>query len=233
MTADDLCKLKARVAAAHEEFNLAVLFHEAWKPAAYDAQLHERMGTSYATQTFQVIRMALNREMLLALSRLWDKSGTALRMEEDIGKPLRDEQVISALAAERAANMKMKDVVSEIRKDLCKSAGEAIVLIDKYSRGGSHFSVREHLKRFRDERLAHHQISVAEAPETSATDEELEGFYQDNSKLICLLLHLVKATAFDPMEAAEVYAYYAKFFWAAVRGEQTVGHPSWGCPGGC
>jgi hypothetical protein len=29
------------------------------------------------------------------------------------------------------------------------------------------------------------------------------------------------------MEAADVYAHYARFFWASVRGERTVGHPSY------
>ena len=64
--------LRAKVTAAHEEFDMAVTFHEAWKPAAYDSDLHVRMGASYASHTFLTVRTALRREMLLALMRLWD-----------------------------------------------------------------------------------------------------------------------------------------------------------------
>jgi hypothetical protein len=41
---------------------------------AYDKDLHSRMGQSYASQAFLVIRMALRRETLLALMRLWDRN---------------------------------------------------------------------------------------------------------------------------------------------------------------
>jgi hypothetical protein len=232
MSANDpkIASLRAQVDAAHEEFNLAVMFHEAWKPTAYDAQLHERMGRSYATNTFQVIRLALKREMLLALARLWDKPSNALRMEESIGAPLRNAQVIAALAEERAANIGIAGVEDQIRKELGEKARAVVMLVEKYSKGGSHFSVRDHLKTLRDERLAHRQVSTAKAPETSVTDREIEEFYQDNSKLLSLLLGLVKATAYDPMEAADVYAHYAKFFWMGVSGERTTGHPNYRPP---
>jgi hypothetical protein len=52
---------------------MAVTFHEVWKPAAYNEDLRERMGVSYATNAFYVVRTAVRREMLLALTRLWDK----------------------------------------------------------------------------------------------------------------------------------------------------------------
>ena len=57
------------VNAAQQEFDMTVMFHETWKPTAYDDDLHRRMGTSYATHTFKVLRMALRREMVLALMR--------------------------------------------------------------------------------------------------------------------------------------------------------------------
>ena len=61
---------------------------------------------------------------------------------------------------------------------------------------------------------------------SSATDQEVESFYQDMSKLIGLLRSLVMAEAYDPDDTAQVYRYHAKFFWAAVRGERTEGHPN-------
>ena len=77
----EIIRLRASVAAAREEFDLAVVFHEAWKPAAYDEDLRKRMGVSFATNAFHVVRVALRREMWLTLTRLWDKRPDAVRME--------------------------------------------------------------------------------------------------------------------------------------------------------
>ena len=44
--------LREKVSAAQQEFDMAVAFHEAWKPTAYDGKLHKRMGESYASNTF-------------------------------------------------------------------------------------------------------------------------------------------------------------------------------------
>lgn len=75
-----LDKLKAAVKAAENEAVTAVMFHETWKPTAYDNELLERMGESFATHSFQIIRSSLRREMLLALMRLWDSNHQAIRM---------------------------------------------------------------------------------------------------------------------------------------------------------
>ena len=80
MTDPKIIDLKKMVTAAQEEFDMAVTYHEVWKPAAYDKDLHSRMGQSYASQAFLVTRAALRREMMLALMRLWDKNKQAIRM---------------------------------------------------------------------------------------------------------------------------------------------------------
>jgi hypothetical protein len=51
-----IVSLRDSVKAAQQEFDLAVAFHETWKPTAYDEGLHKRMGTSYATNAFNVVR---------------------------------------------------------------------------------------------------------------------------------------------------------------------------------
>jgi hypothetical protein len=53
---------RVSLTAAQEEFDMAVTFHEIWKPAAYDQELHSRFGKSYATQAFLVTRTALRRD---------------------------------------------------------------------------------------------------------------------------------------------------------------------------
>ena len=61
----------------------------------------------------------------------------------------------------------------------------------------------------------------------TATDEEIEAFYLDNSRIVRLLLSTVNALAYDPAQAGEVFGVYAGHFWAGVRGERTQGHPNY------
>src|SRR5437764_1273647 len=88
--------LRDKVTAAQQEFDLAVAFHEVWKPGAYDDDLHRRMGTSYATQAFNVVLMALRREMVLAMVRLWDRYGRGVGMQA-IADDIRTQPVMDAL----------------------------------------------------------------------------------------------------------------------------------------
>lgn len=203
--------------------------HEAWKPTAYDKRLHERMGTSYATNTFQTVRLALRREMLLALMRIWDKDPRALRMDETIGKSIRDPKTIDALVANTVARIGIEEAEQTIRDSLSEKANEATAIIDKYSKHGPQQEVRKALEQLRHQQLAHRQVAIS-VEELTATDEQIEQFYQDNSNLIRLLLSLVHATAYDPDEGAQVFRRYASEFWAGVSGERTTGHPNFRPP---
>jgi AbiU2 len=207
-----IVELQRMVTAAQEEFDLAVIFHEIWKPAAYDQDLHTRLGNSYATQAFLVARMALRREMVLALVRLWDTNKEGVRMEL-IRHQLRNSNVIDVLAQDRADRLGFSDVLEYMREDLAGKADRAIELIAKYMEGGPRNNVLKALRTLRHKRLAHRQASPATAPGASATDEEIEEFYQDNSKLIHILLSLVNAMAYDPQDTAGVFGFYAKSFW--------------------
>ena len=122
-----IVELRAKVKAAQQEFDMAVTFHELWKPAAYDENLHKRMGVSYATNAFHVMRIALRREMLLALMQLWDRSPDAIGMES-IARTLRDKQVINTLVVARAARMRLAGVEDQIRQTLTPLAVQAIEL---------------------------------------------------------------------------------------------------------
>src|SRR5438477_3953315 len=106
MNADEaeVQKLQAEVKAAEQEFIAALFCHEAWKPAAYDQDLHKRLEYSYAGQTFLIIRQALRREMLMALMRIWDTSGAGLRMSS-IARRLKNARVFNALVAQSAARL--------------------------------------------------------------------------------------------------------------------------------
>ena len=228
--AADIASLRKQVEAAQQEFDMAVRFHETWKPLAYDKDLHNRMGNSFATHTFLVVRLALRREMLLALMRLWDRDGRNVGMEFSIADLLRDQAVVHALAADRAVRIGMADEEDQMRSDLSQRASEAIALVEKYSETGSHYATLRKLRRLRNQHLAHRPAKEVVATGLDPTDVEIESFYQDNSKLIGLLLSLVAGIAYDPNDTAEVYRFYAKFFWAGVRGERTEGHPNYRAP---
>jgi acyl-homoserine lactone acylase PvdQ len=212
-TNTDILSLRAHVRAAEDEFNLAVVLHEAWRPAAYDADLHGRMGVSYATHTFRAIATALRREVLLALVRLWDKDTRAVRLSE-IGVELRDHnfRLVDVLAAERAARFKDAQIAAEMREDMRARAKEVTDLIGDYSKGGQNETIVKALTTLRHQRLAHRQVEPASASGPDITDEEIESFYEDNLKIIRLLLSLVCADSSDPEDTAKVYRHYASFF---------------------
>jgi hypothetical protein len=228
--ASKIASLQKQVKAAQQEFDMAITFHETWRPLAYDKDLHKRMGDSFATHTFLVVRLALRREMLLALMRLWDRDERNVGMELSIADLLRDRSVVHALAVDRVARMGMADWEDEMRSDLSQRASEAIALVEKYSEAGSHYTTLQKLRRLRNQRLAHRPVKEVAATGLAPTDEEIESFYQDNSKLVGLLLSLVSGVAYDPNDTAEAYRFYAKFFWAGVRGERTEGHPNYRAP---
>jgi len=227
--APEIQALKAKVQAATTEFDFAMKMHEAWKPASYDNALHERIGRSYAANTFLVVRQALRREMLLSLMRLWDTDTKALRITA-IANALGNRRIIDALAAASAARFNDWPGTKEaMSADLGASAGEAIALVRKYEENGERHGTFIKLKTLRDEHLAHRQLvpTPVDAGGYDAMDAEVEAFYQDMSSVIRLALHVVEKTAYNPREGAEVYAHYAEFFWASVRGERTEGHPQY------
>jgi hypothetical protein len=127
MDIDDpkIVALRAQVTAAQGEFDLAVAFHEVWKPTAYDNHLHARMGRSYASRAFLVVRASLRREMLLALARHWDTNKQAIRMSW-IAETIRDKDVIETLATERVNRLGLPESIDQMRADLTRRAAEAV-----------------------------------------------------------------------------------------------------------
>jgi AbiU2 len=220
-----IADLQKWVQAAQEEFDLAVVFHEIWKPAAYDAGLHARTGTSYATQTFRVVNTALRREMIMALMRVWDNSKKDNLRMEDIGRKISKRTVMNALVTECAIRMGIAGAEAEIRSTLDEKAAQVARIVAKYGQGGSRHSVFNMIRHLRDKRLAHRDLAPATATRPSVDDEDIEEFFQDNSVLIQALVGLVNRMAYNPSDTARVFRHYANHFWADVRGERTEGHP--------
>jgi AbiU2 len=176
----EITDLRDMVTAAHKEIDMAVAFHEVWKPAAYDRDLHARMGKSYATHAFRITAIGLRREMLLALARLWDtyKYEPTIRMTW-IAHTLRDDRILDALAAERVSSAGLPEAFDDMRADLAKRACEVVQLVRKYLEGGSRKAVLDKLLTLRHEELAHRRVAPSEATGANATDEEIEEFYRN------------------------------------------------------
>ena len=246
-TQQEIERLKSIVDTARQEIELAVMFHETWRPAAYDTGLHARIGTSYASHAFQIIRLSLRRELLMALMRVWDTNTDAVRMTL-IADRLRDGKCFEALVQFRAGRIGLPSRFGPdvMRKELKPKRDQVVKLIYKYGRDGTAFEVFKKLKTLRNEHLAHRElpkapIAVAGSdtskqqdeegePPVWATDDEIETFYQDNLEIMRLLLSLVLGMAYDLSEATNVYKHHAKYFWASARGERTEGHPDYHPP---
>ena len=160
--------------------------------------------------------------------RLWDtnKQAKGIRMQS-VAATLRDKELVDALATDRVNRIGLPEAIDQMRADLGNRSNEAIQLVNKYMEGGARDAVLKKLVALRHERLAHHQLAPATPTGANATDKEIEEFYQDNSKLIHILLSVVNAMAYDPEDTAKVYRHYASYFWAGARGEQTEGHPNY------
>ena len=225
---DDFEKMTAVVKAAEDEIVMAVMFHETWKPAAFDEHLRARIGTSYAAHSFNIIRLALRREMLLALMRVWDSNKAAVRMTA-IAEKLKEDKFFQDLVAKRAERLGMvsSGVEMQLTRTLEPKRQAVLSLIRKYAEGGSGRAAFKKIKALRDERLAHRQADDASTARDDPNDKEVETFYEDSLSLMTLLLSLVLAKAFDLNEAGSVYRHHAKFFWASARGERTKGHPNY------
>ncbi|AVE07716.1 hypothetical protein CYL20_25175 [Pseudomonas palleroniana] len=237
-------RLKSIVDTAKQEIDLAVMFHETWRPAAYDTGLHARIGTSYASHAFQIIRLSLRRELLMALMRVWDKNQDAVRLTV-VAERLRNGKFFEALVQYRTERIGLHSRFSSdaMRKILKPRRDQVVRLIYKYGPNGKAYGVFEKLKKLRDEQLAHRElpkVPIALAatdtpsqrdeegkPPVWATNDEIETFYQDSLEIMRLLLSLVLGMAYDLSDATSVYKHHAKYFWASARGERTEGHPDY------
>lgn len=232
---DDILAVKNIVDTARQEVELAVMFHETWRPAAYDTDLHTRIGTSYAAHAFQIIRLSLRRELIMALNRIWDvKQSTAIRMNL-IADRLRDNNFFDALVQYRAEQLGLGSphALDALREALTPKRNQVRQLFSKYMEGGAAFEVRKKLRTLRHQHLAHREVIEAQDASIEldtvhpgwVTDDEIEMFYQDTLEIMRLLLSLVQGMSFDLAEASSVYKHHAKYFWTSARGERTEGHP--------
>jgi len=226
-------KVRSQIQAAREEFDMAVLYHEVWKPMAYDVDLHTRMGESLASNAFRIIKSALRREMLLAIGRVWDSVNGAPQLER-MAHLLNERAFREKLLAERIANVKLSpgsahlppEFWQQLDEGLEVAMNKSISILNKWSHDGGQNMVRKRFKALRNQFLAHRQVALSFSEEDGLSDEEVNEYYNDTSEVIQLLLNLCLAVTYNPSDTGYVYRKAAELFWAGARGERTEGHPS-------
>jgi hypothetical protein len=231
-----IAALQKRAEAALHEIQNAIQFHEVWKPAFNDEQLHGRLDNSFAANAFIVIRTALRREMLLALMKIWDDTNGSICMKT-IENTLGDGNLQKALILQstrdrpagrwsegepsEAEKMRIRQVTLErIAERTRADIGECIYMIAEYRTGEKHLVLLE-MKRLRNSHIAHHQIKASERhiPQEEMGDL-IESFYEDTQKLIKKLYSLTHRTAHDLEGLAKMTERYSAMFWAGVAGDQ-------------
>ena len=223
---EKLSRAMRSVEAAVEEARLAIQFHETWRPTVSDAALLGRMGNSYAMHSFHIIRIALRRELLLALTRIWDKDSKSIKLTW-IEEFLKGNDLFDALVEHRAKKQNVQSSQHNAFRNALEEKRRSIrSLIQKYVSGDESY-ILERLKTLRNEQLAHRQIADPTSPEdTNHTNEEVEAFYQDTLEIIRQMYSLFYGTSFDlSADVGGMYRHYAMFFWESARGEGTEGHP--------
>lgn len=214
----ELEDFRAAVVAAVEVIDRAAVLHAAWKPAAFDAALHARMSDTYAGHTFETIRQALRREMLLALWQLWDSNRRALRMSK-IRCWLADAAIIRELAEESASKMgAWPGVFEAILDESTKAATGLLSLINKYMEGGTGRIVLKKLDAMRHDHLAHRALQQGDGM-LGVRDADVEQFFADCCAIVARLSSLAKRNAYNPAETHEVFLHYASKFWAGCQGD--------------
>ncbi|ULU25281.1 hypothetical protein [Dyella terrae] len=224
--ANEVEHFKGMVSICEENATMAAMFHETWSPTANDAELLDRMGTSFATNSFHIVAWALRRELILALMRIWDTRHDTPNMES-IWRWLTDDSKYEELLKDRAQKISsVPELVWDmLRSSLGSKRKNIRMAIESYLIEGEKHASLERVRTVRNKRLAHHDLELPPGL-VDPTNEEVVQLYRDTLTIVSELLHLVSGTAFDLLEdEAGRHAHNAKFFWVAVRGERTEGHP--------
>ncbi|XZG69221.1 AbiU2 domain-containing protein [Chitinibacteraceae bacterium HSL-7] len=232
MTAEaELEKAKEVARTVEQEAIFAVQLHETWRPTVSNTDLLERMGTSYATHSFLIIRNALRREVVLALMRLWDRNPRTASLVSISGF-LGNTTTYNALVEQRAKGLRSDFDVKPFLRETLNEKRDAFIHIFNKHKDNKRPSIIARLRTLRNEHLAHRQAhNPTDSTELSHSDEEVEQFYQETLELVRLTLSLFLGKHFDiAADAGNVYKFHAKYFWAPVRGERTEGHPNYLAP---
>jgi len=227
----EVAHLRAAVAAAFDELLMVLAFYQAWLPAATDQKLMERLGESRAAQAFEVIRLALQREVVLGLMRLWDKNPDAVKIMS-MRELLRGKDFIRRLIADRSArlNMRSTHVSERLAEKLVPQYKDLVRAINEYMPGRPKHDIYKRMRDIRDQRLAHRQVEGEAGGLPGVLKHEIDTMMKDTVHIVHTLADTVGGVWFDPEQAGAMYRDNAQLFWNSVKGEKTPGHPDYSGP---
>jgi len=194
---EKISALKASVQTAKEDLTAALAFYEAWKPVASDEQLLAKLKQSPVATTILTIRLALKREMLLALDRLWQNMERASRS-------IKSRDVLSALTKERSSKPAMQAVV---RRQLAQHLAASTAMLDNYA--------SDYAKATLDRWLTASSLRTSDlAADMEAS--EIGKLVADLRELTSRLSSLALGECDDFLDVAQQYSDMSLQFWRSV-----------------
>lgn len=218
--AEDLIFIKKCVEAIEQESVLLCSVHASWKPTVFDDDLFSRMGYSYSGHTFQVIRFALRREMLMGLARMWDQTERTTGLSQ-LARRIKKESVFQTVVDEfcLARYGERERGRGLAYESLDKKRQDVLKVVALYEQGGPKCTVKKRILSVRNQELAHRQVDDGNRVAIFWDDSEIEQLYLDTLYIAETLLELVLLRGFDLSGVASVYAHHARHFWDGVRGD--------------
>lgn len=236
-----LLELVAIAELSEKEAHLAIQFHETWRPAAFNREVHKRISFSYVAHTFEIVRWALSRELLMSLSRLWINQKDAIALTK-AAHHLKNPKVFDALCIDYLERLKGESSsMSYLRMMLSERRQEFLDLVNKYHQGGRSASVLGRLAHLRHNELAHRRLEIndwdkpSSEPVTQQSQQELkhnevEELYQDSLIAVSLLNDLARGKVTNLKGITNVYKHHSNYFWEGLRSERELGHPRYIAP---
>ncbi len=211
-TVDDLQRIAEF---ACQEMAYITSLHEHWKPAAYDETIFSRFNNTYAGHSFNVIRVALRREVVLGLLRLWDSKPRTFNMRL-ISENLRDDGLYDCVLSHiRDAFMPSPDCRAEYR---AKRTRLCDLITDTQGESSNKWKC---LFKIRNEHLAHRntggQPKLVAVASGDKEDTAVEWLYNRSAKIVEDLLAVTNGHTYSFSVAAGVDNLYAGYFWDAFR----------------
>ena len=228
--------MKKFVYAIRDEIMYVISIYETWHPMVSDDELQSRFNHSLAGQSFVFIRIALQREILLTLTRLWDGVGGSISIKK-IAHNLENKHFVKKLIEKtyKIENDTEESyfIKSEMSSYVESKINQVLSIMNAYIKPNGHgLKILFYLKELRNKKLAHNQVNVEEANFDSninidITFGELDTLFKDMLIIAEFLLSIFHRHGYNMDEARRVDATYARIFWRGATGEKKPGHPDY------
>jgi len=208
-TVEQICQ---QCKVAEEELLHVISIHANWRVATLDEDIFGQFDGTYAAHTFKAVRVALRREVIMGLSRIWDTRHDTINFLK-IAQSLRDQTTHDAIMLgnyrDRANDPEFRKACVTKRDEVCNTIERLLARIRP--------EMMRRVRQIRDTHLAHRGVQERRqtAPVQGATydDRAVDWLYVQSIKVVELLFEVVFARGSSFATASGVDEYYARHFW--------------------